>query len=394
MPPPASQNAQSSHYPSLETMTFGVEYQFYVHEDVILTPAKDGNPRESGQSLIDKDGAISKSTHTRVGKFLQNMLGQLGLPHQVELTNTWGGNHRRTKNEVQRKSWIIKTYECLVDYTRVNALPNIHMALVTPILNNSKSLHEQVLLVGQNLRDSPYVSFTNKCDLYVDIGNEERITVLSCQKLFSLLFLGGESILDVLFREDRRNNSSYSLLESAAPVLRIRVGYPTYALTGQVPMDWFDSCFSQFTSEIDQDKKNALWRIWRTGTRDEFSSYASGYKSVAIKFHNIQDDGICTIGFAKADGQLDKDSNIEFLSVWLKVCMGLVAFAIDAELPEFGRVMRDLPDALTAPTGAERLQRFLTSLAFDDDVINSLVTRANALSSEPLGDPQRGLIGE
>lgn len=81
------------------------------------------------------------------------------------------------------------------------------LEITTPKMQNQTAALDECVKVARELVAHPEVRFSNSCGLHVHVGHAgEGLSLLASQKLFSVLFLGGEQILNTLFRKDRRNN--------------------------------------------------------------------------------------------------------------------------------------------------------------------------------------------
>lgn len=96
------------------------------------------------------------------------------------------------------------------DFTLANAGKFSSFAgleITTPKMQNQAAALDECVKVARELVAHPEVRFSNSCGLHVHVGHAgEGLSLLASQKLFSVLFLGGEQILNTLFRKDRRNN--------------------------------------------------------------------------------------------------------------------------------------------------------------------------------------------
>ncbi|RYO93795.1 hypothetical protein DL763_004280 [Monosporascus cannonballus] len=229
--------------------------------------------------------------------------------------------------------------------------------------------------------------FNEKCGFHVHVGRRERgFEVLTLRKLYSLLVLGGEAILNGLLCPSRRDNFYCRDMTKVSTVIRFpRVSFD---LTGRAPYEWFSRCLLVNSDDVIPDHiKEALWKVWRAKDLDEFCGCVEDHKNVGVWFGNLDSfehfgHGKRTIEFRKAEGDLGltEPSNTDFVITWPEVCVRLVAFAIDSDPEGFGRVINETVEALRLPSSAEKVRKFLTSLGLNNEMIRSLVARAEALS--------------
>lgn len=369
----------SSRYRCHSQLTFGVEYEFFLHANATM-------PQDLQTSLASRpEDLIPFAETTSAAGFVKRFLDDgLRLSSPVEVSRTIEPPHNATNNERRYQAWIVTTDASLTPLFHGNCIPWIGLEVVSPVLTNTQALWLQAAHVGRTIKESPYVRFNERCGFHVHVGNGNHgFTLDTCQRLYSLLLLGAESILDVLFRDDRRGNQNCNDIRYYTAVLMNPNN--EYNLTGEVPTALYDSCFPDSGPEIIEAVRTAVWKIWKAGSIDEFlAATSTEYRRSAINFRNVRAGSTGTIEFRKAEGDLSRELNVEFLASWPQVCIGLVAFALEANQSEFARVMRETRAALLHPK-VEALRLFLTTMGFHDQLIRSLVKRARSLATVSMG---------
>lgn len=385
-----------SRYPLHEQLTFGIEFEFYVHENIVP------------MSLDNRDAIISTTQHNAVpvdwfsaaAYHVKRVLDEVNLHKRVVLAG-----HLRTQpipvtaDELEFRAWVVTTDRTL-EPTRGNYRPWLGLEVVSPILRNRTTNCNKVQQVGQALLQNQYLRFNPKCGLHVHVGRGgDGIPLRVCQRLFSLLFLYGEKILDILFRSDRKNNLHCENIETQTAVLRFSTY--TFSMTGSLPEQWFNACFPDGAPEVSQARVEALRKIWTARDINEFCDMTSVSFRLAINFTGLKIRETSnggekrTVEFRKAEGDLAQEGNIVFLRYWPQVCIGLLAFAFQNNLAEFARVMREARAALNAPIeDAEKLRRFLNIMELDETLVDRLCERAAYLSQYPDPDPPGAVIVE
>ncbi|RYP42867.1 hypothetical protein DL768_010171 [Monosporascus sp. mg162] len=370
--------------PSYDELTFGVEFECLVHADKIgLTAAEKASLR--GRPFFPRQYL------PRVASALQRVLDLLkpDITHPVKITpRVEGDSVITTEDENAYKEWIVKTEDSV---TADEELPHdddeyAGMEIMSPILANTKFSRDQCAMVAEAIRSTVGV-FNDKCGFHVHVGRGDRgFEVLTLKKLYSLLVLGGEAILNGLLRPSRRDNYYCRDMTKVSAV--IRFPHVPFDLTGSAPYEWFSRCLPVDSDDVVPGHiKEALWKVWRAKDIDEFCGCVEGNKNVGVWFGNLDTFehfgyGKRTIEFRKAEGNLGltEPSNMDFVFTWPEVCVRLVAFAIDSDPEEFGRVVNETVEALRLPSSAEKVRKFLTSLGLNSETIKSLVARAEALS--------------
>lgn len=368
----SSQPPVSRDYPSLTDLTVGIEFEFYIHSNAIAMPTEEVN------DLTTRGATVPARRFAQAASFVKMILDQLELHDQVEVSNMIEAQAGRSRNEIRYRAWIVTIDSALTPILQSNTLPWLGVEVKTPIMYNRSDTYRQIDRVGKALRDSAYTGFNDNCGLHVHVGDGAHgFSLLTCQKLFCVLFLGGEWMLDVLFRPARHNNRNCLPMSEGARVLSSPNS--RFFLSGEVPNEWFWSCFPQGVIPVDEWRQEALRKIWKAGNIQEFQeSINVGYRH-AITFQHLTMGLKPTIEFRKSEGNLRLDGEVEFLLIWPRVCARLVAFAVDADLNEFRRVIAGTRAALSAPTGPERLRQFLITIRCTDYTVQSLVYRAAAL---------------
>lgn len=96
-------------------------------------------------------------------------------------------------------------------------------------------------MVGEALVNNDHVAFNHTCGLHVDVGHGDNyFELLTRQKLFSLLYLGGEDILNLLLREHRQNNNFCYDLRSHS---NAKPADSSWTPTGNLLSEWYHHCF-------------------------------------------------------------------------------------------------------------------------------------------------------
>ncbi|KAK7752935.1 hypothetical protein SLS62_005094 [Diatrype stigma] len=373
-------------YPSLTDLTVGIEFEFYVHSNAIEMPA------EEVTDLTARSATVPAQRFAQAATFVKSILDQLNLQNQVEVSNMIEAQAGRTMNETRYQTWIVTTDSALTPVLQGNTLPWLGLEVKTPIMYNRSATYRQLDRVGKALRDSAYTGFNDECGLHVHVGNgDQGFSVLTCQKLFCVLFLGGEWMLDVLFRPARHNNRNCLPMAEQARVLSSPNTH--FYLSGEVPTEWFNSCFPQGVMPVDELRQEAIRKIWRAASVQEFYEAVNvGYRH-SVTFQHLTMGIKPTIEFRKSEGNLRLEGETEFLLVWPRICARLVAFAVDADLDEFRRVIAGTRAALSAPTAPERLQQFLFTIRCTDYTVQWLVYRANLLERENVQAMNGGAMG-
>ncbi|RYO88677.1 hypothetical protein DL766_005934 [Monosporascus sp. MC13-8B] len=345
--------------PSPPEKTFGVEFEFLVHVDLI--------------GLTEKQKAeLSRRPRNEhiylIAKVIKEYLDRLGLGDPVEASNDLRiTNNRRSENEDKCTAWVVK---------RDDSLPD-----------NAAS-REKCSRVAQALHGHPHVSFNYTCGLHVHVGlGDQVIPLLACQKLYSLLVLGGEEALKPLFRPCRNNNKHCLDIRTHSSLVTPQEDPPD--LAGSVLGEGFKHCFPD--DDGSGEERAALDKLWRAADIGKFCDLVEGGPGgrLAYWFSHLRYEGQimgrATIEFRKAEGNLDAPENLDFVHTWPQVCTALVAFAMDAGPPEFERVIRAVRVGAAVEAPGMRLNQFLTTVGLPGDVVSSLVRRAEVLASEQSG---------
>ncbi|KAK7754345.1 hypothetical protein SLS62_003638 [Diatrype stigma] len=389
-----------SRYPLQRDLTFGIEFEFFVHENVLPSGAD-----ERDEQILDSSSPIPINWSTDAAYHIKRILDRLNLHKRVVVAGYLQRPPRRlTQDERNFSAWVITT-DVTLQPDNGNYRPWIGLEVKSPILRNRTEICREVQRVSETLLQDAYVGFNPKCGLHVHVGRgQDGIPLAACQRLFSLLFLYAERILDPLFRSDRRGNIHCENLETHALVRRLPQW--RFRMTGTPPEQWLNACFPGGAPGVgapgdERERFVALRKIWSAGDINEFCDMnvvggvrlAVNFAGLKVRPHPGPDDKP-TIEFRKAEGDLNQEGNIDFLLYWPQVCMGLVAFALGDGLDEFARVMREAHAALNAPDEAEKLRRFLNSMGFDRTVVEMLCERADYLSRDPYPDAPTAQIVE
>ncbi|RYP26476.1 hypothetical protein DL768_011710 [Monosporascus sp. mg162] len=329
--------------PNPPEKTFGIEFEFLVHVDLIgLT-----ENQKSELSRRPKNEQVYLTA-----KAIEEYLEGLGLGDPVETSNGLRVTKTsRSENEDKCAAWIVKR-------------------------------DDSVKADGINLHPA-YFNYT--CGLHVHVGlGDKVIPLLACQKLYSLLFLGGEEVLKPLFRPCRNNNDHCFDIRTHSSLVTPRDDHPD--LTGSVLGEWYKHCFPDDGGS--GEERAALGKLWRAAGIDKFCDLVEGGPGGRLAYwfsHLRYEDqimGKATIEFRKAEGNLGEPGNLDFVRTWPQVCTTLVAFAMDSGPPEFERAIRAVRVSTAAEAAGTRLNRFLTAVGLPADVVSSLVQRSEVLASE------------
>ncbi|RYP70953.1 hypothetical protein DL769_004786 [Monosporascus sp. CRB-8-3] len=329
--------------PNPPEKTFGVEFEFLVHVDLIGLTEK----QKAELSRRPKNEQVYL-----IAKVIEEYLEGLGLGDPVEASNGLRvTNNSRSENEDKCTAWIVKR-------------------------------DDSVKADGINM-DPAYFNYT--CGLHVHVGlGDKVIPLLACQKLYSLLFLGGEEALKPLFRLCRNNNKHCLDIRTHSSLVAPREEPPD--LTGSVLGEGFKHCFPD--GDGNGEERAALDKLWRAADIGEFCDLVEGGPGGRLAYwfsHLRYEDqimGKATIEFRKAEGNLDKPGNLDFVRTWPQVCTTLAAFAMDSGPLEFERAIRAVRVGAAAEAPGTRLNRFLTTVGLPGDVVSSLMQRAEVLALE------------
>ncbi|RYP91251.1 hypothetical protein DL770_002643 [Monosporascus sp. CRB-9-2] len=329
--------------PNPPEKTFGVEFEFLVHVDLIGLTEK----QKSELSRRPKNEQVYL-----IARVIEEYLEGLGLGDPVETSNgLLITKNSRSENEDKCAAWIMKRD----DSVKADGI-NVHPAY-----------------------------FNDTCGLHVHVGlGDKVIPLLACQKLYSLLFLGGEEVLKPMFRLCRNNNSHCFDIRTHSSLVTPREDPPD--LTGSVLGEWFKHCFPDDGGN--GEERAALDKLWRAADIDKFCDLVEGGPGGRLAYwfsHLRYEDqimGKATIEFRKAEGNLGEPGNLDFVRTWPQVCTTLVAFAMGSGPPEFERAIRAVRVSAAAQAPGTRLNRFLTTVGLPGDVVSSLVQRSEVLASE------------
>ncbi|KAK7740660.1 hypothetical protein SLS62_011035 [Diatrype stigma] len=366
-------------YPSFKDLTFGVEYEFLAHIDATKMSKEE-------KEALDPASQPPRHVVHLISQAVGEDLKKCGLRDGVEITDMLLPGF----GDKDDKAWIIKSDQSVTpndpDGSPEKASsPISHFAgleITTPVMPNNTRAFSEILEVSKALVRHPHVSFNDTCGLHVHVGNaDEGFTLLTCQKLFVLLFLGGEAVLNTLFREDRHTNKHCVDIRTHTGVadnLDVK-----HYLTGTVPDEWYNACFPSGppVDQDDQRERDIIKVIWKAASIDEFMDCLNA-ENLAYSWEHLASDAFNptkTIEFRKAEGNLRKPMNAEFVYDWVQVCMGLVAFAVDADPEEFGKVIKETVTASRHSMSLLMVHRFLSNFGLDRDVLRRMVDRANVL---------------
>lgn len=386
----------SSRYRLQTQLTFGVELEFYVHENVLGISQEDRDNVIAGMA----SNVVPNEWFSAAAYYVKGILDQLNLRHQVKVARhyQWEPKDPDNEDESHYRVWVITT-DATLQPADGNTRPWIGLEITSPILDNMSnglSCHE-VRRVGKALLDNEYVAFNQKCGFHVHVGNGDRGLELEvCQRLFSLLFLYGEKILDGLFRSDRDNNIHCQSLGGYTAVLNFP--HFGYAMTGAAPEDYYNACFPDGAEEISRGMRQSVGAIWATATLNEFCDMTAIGVKLAVSFIGLKThdpptgEEKPTVEFRKGEGDLAQEGNVDFLLYWPQVCLGLLAWAHSGNLREFKRVMWAARAAANARINpAAKLQHLLKVMRFDATVVRILCERAAYLAENPHPGP-RGAV--
>lgn len=214
------------------------------------------------------------------------------------------------------------------------------------------------------------------------------------QKVASLLFVGGEKVLDEVHPRHRLGGPFCQPITT-------KTFLGEFVLAGIEPKgslneDWFDRCRAPGQS---LRLEAQLRRIWQVETVSEFcrlfnarnGNVAYSFAGLSpAKWENavdivnrpteIREEAQVykpTIEFRQGDG--DVTTNEQYPISWIKVATSLIAWAIDVDEASFEEVIQETAEN-ALPRGAhEKLSTLLKHVGVSDEVVVAMVNRAVSL---------------
>ncbi|KAK7757766.1 hypothetical protein SLS62_000144 [Diatrype stigma] len=345
----------------LESLTFGVEFEFLVDARVAL-----GEDDEFSQRVLENRHLDPPGVARTVAPVVKMYLERLGLSCPVSVSNkimygTYENDVERDEDERQYRHWIVKGIE-----------------VVSPVLPNTQDALDEVAKVAEALRDGDgdlgaCVSFNQNCAFQVHVGRRSNLDfpLPVLQKLTSLLWMGAEELLDLVHPKFRIGGHWCKSLRADCSLARKlerdgNNGYDDDDAGTEEEEDWVDHCRgARDDGDGDNDERAALASptdvaalraIWQAQTTSElFALVGNGAESMAYDFIYLvtepssrpQDKGFKrTIEFREADGDLrnaggDIICDPGYAAAWAAVATALVAFSARADKAELGRVIRE-----------------------------------------------------
>ncbi|RYP74159.1 hypothetical protein DL769_004074 [Monosporascus sp. CRB-8-3] len=355
----ASQDPTST----LEEVTLGVEFEFMV--DIEHT--------EEGAKLKEEhdDGPPPLSLlRVCAGNFVKEFLDNACLAHRVDVSVRMGDP----------------------------GLPKgpseyVGVEVVSPILTKAVADREcaKVVHVLDALKNMEYVKFNNTCGLHVHVGRgNQGFPLKALQKLGSLLFLGGEEVIDQLHPPHRINDVYFESLRSSSRLVLMTPIFEA-SLSEIEPDAWLEHCCLDIFPSLDDRVKLWVTLLWKARTLDEFCFLISddlNYQ-LAYSFRGLEPIPLYsfeprkTIEFRQAEGDL---TDQRFVLGWIDFVSRLTAWAVDVEEHDFETVVKEVLGSVLAREDAGiMVQKLFRSIGASDHVISIMVNRARRMATVKAG---------
>ncbi|RYP61541.1 hypothetical protein DL771_010102 [Monosporascus sp. 5C6A] len=236
-----------------------------------------------------------------------------------------------------------------------------------------------------------YVKFNDTCGLHVHVGRRTQgFPLRALQKLGSLLFLGGEEVIDQLHPPHRINDVYFESLRSSSRLVLMTPIFEAF-LSNIEPDGWLEHCCLDSFLGLDDRVKLWVTLLWKTRTVDEFCfliSDDSNYR-LAYSFKGLESTPLYgfeprkTIEFRQAEGDL---TDQQFVLGWIDVVSRLTAWAVDVEEHDFEAVVKEVVGSVLAREDAGiMVQKLLRSIGVSDQVISIVVNRARRMATLKAG---------
>ncbi|RYP52690.1 hypothetical protein DL768_002197 [Monosporascus sp. mg162] len=338
---------------TLEEVTLGVEFEFMV--DIEHT--------EEGAKLKEEygDGPPPLSLlRVCAGDFVKEFLDNACLAHPVDVSVRMGD-------------------------------PGVEV--VSPILEKAVADREcaKVVHVLDALKNMEYVRFNNTCGLHVHVGRgTQGFPLKALQKLGSLLFLGGEEVIDQLHPPHRINDVYFESLRSSSRLVLMTPIFEA-SFSEIEPDGWLEHCRLDNFPGLDDRVKLWVTLLWKTRTVDEFCFLISDDSNypLAYSFRGLESNPLYgfetrkTIEFRQAEGNL---TDQRFVLGWINVVSQLAAWAVDVEEHDFETVVKEVVGSVLAREDAGiMVQKLFRSIGVPDHVISIMVNRARRMATAKAG---------
>ncbi|RYO94339.1 hypothetical protein DL764_007856 [Monosporascus ibericus] len=348
---------------TIEEVTLGIEFEFMV--DIEHT--------EEGAKLKgEHGGGPPPLSLLRVcaGNFVKEFLDNACLAHPVDVSVRMGDPRlAKGSSEVACSSWIVK-YDA------------------SPVADRE---YTKVVHVLDALKNMEYVKFNDTCGLHVHVGRGILgFPLKALQKLGSLLFLGGEEVLDQLHPPHRINDVYFESLRSSSRLVLMTPIFEA-SFSEIEPDSWVEHCCLDIFPGLDDRVKLWVALLWKTRTVDEFCFLISDDSNyhLAYSFKGLESTPLCgfeprkTIEFRQAEGDL---TDQRFVLSWIDVVSRLTAWAVDVEEHDFETVVKEVVGSVLARDDAGMMvQKLLGSIGVSDQVISIMVNRARQVATVKAG---------
>ncbi|RYO90275.1 hypothetical protein DL762_002797 [Monosporascus cannonballus] len=259
--------------------------------------------------------------------------------------------------------------------------------------------------------EMPVTIFNHTCGQHVHVGRgTDGFELPALQRLVSVLWIGGEEILNAVHPAYRTNGLFCPSLHTSTLLAKGKAAWPQ----GVLQADWLQRC------GITEDEPSARLRanleaIWSAGSVDELCDMlvGDGKEKPAYNFANLKPpsddpagvsfahliprrpppevfpieefpidddpaDKKITIEFRQAGGDIKGDDGFEFVMAWVRVATGLVAWAIDADAEDFAKLTRDIREC-RGENKAFRVGIFLNAIGIPGEDIERMMARVAQL---------------
>ncbi|KAK7753580.1 hypothetical protein SLS62_004438 [Diatrype stigma] len=245
------------------------------------------------------------------------------------------------------------------------------------------------------LCNNKFLHFNSTCAFQVHVGRgTQGFQLPTLQKLTSLLFVGGEKLLDEVHPRHR-------LGAPFCHPITTKTFLGNFVLAGREPTatldeEWFNRCVAPSqTLRVEAQ----LRRIWQAKTVDEFCRMLDPREgNVAYSFAGLSprerenatdipnSSGVGeepkvakpTIEFRQGDGNVVLDE--KYPVAWIKTATSLVAWAIDVDEASFEEVIQETARNVPPSGAQEKLSTFLKHVGVSDEAVVPMVNRAASLN--------------
>ncbi|RYP36174.1 hypothetical protein DL767_003506 [Monosporascus sp. MG133] len=236
-----------------------------------------------------------------------------------------------------------------------------------------------------------YVKFNNTCGLHVHVGRgTQGFPLKALQKLGSLLFLGGEEVIDQLHPPNRINDIYFESLRSSSRLVLMTPIFEA-SFSEIEPDGWLEHCCLDIFPGLDDRVKLWVSLLWKARTVDEFCfllsddlNYQLAYSFKGLEFTPMSGfETRKTIEFRQAEGDL---TDQRFVLGWIDIVSRLTAWAVDIEEHDFETVVKEVVGSVLAREDAGiMVQKLLRSIGVSDHVISVMVNRARRMATVKAG---------